>query len=193
MPNLNVGLGVVIGSMYCGPALAIYCTVETETNSNTLSGCADSRYAVYKTARVPTCLTCSSGYKRVSNTVTNFMNECDLVTYSCEECAGCSDCTSDTSWSAAGTGYQKKTTRTCNCETCTESTSYRCAARYYGSSSNGTSGCVSCPPHGNATANSNAGTTSVTGCYIGTGWTWDFSNDIGSGTERFSSACYFSI
>ncbi|MBQ4129889.1 MAG: hypothetical protein IJD69_00730 [Alphaproteobacteria bacterium] len=67
------------------------------------------------------------------------------------------------------------------------------AARYYGSSSNGTSGCVSCPPHGNATANSNAGTTSVTGCYIGTGWTWDFSNDIGSGTERFSSACYFSI
>ena len=139
-----------------------------------------------------TCNVCASGYKRTKTSAT-MMGCGSTYYYYCEQdCTGCSDCTSDTSWSSAGTGYDKKVTRTCNCNTCNSSTSYRCAAGYYGSSSNGTSGCSKCTSHNSVSANSSAGSTAQTSCYISSSSSWSFSDTTGSGSAKFASNCYYS-
>ncbi len=129
---------------------------------------------------ITSCNRCNSGFAKVSKT----LEGCSGITYNTCECT-CSNCTSDTSWSAGSTGYQKQTTRWCECyagtPTCNTSTEYRCAVGYYGSSTNGSSGCARCPASsGTYGTTASAGTTSVSGCYIPAGSS--FSDSTGSGT-----------
>ncbi len=144
------------------------------------------------TSRVSSCINCPTGYTRTEKTVTIPCSGGTTKWYTCvQDCVGCTNCTSDTSWSSAGTGYEKKVTRTCNCNTCNSLTSYRCAAGYYGSSTNGTSGCSKCTSHNSVAANSSAGSTARTSCYISSSSSWSFSDTKGSGTEKFTSNCYY--
>ena len=164
----------------------------------TMPGCASSDYfecwaytSGSNTVYVPwyDCDSCMAGYTRKSTTAQ--MGGCGNARYYyCEEnCTGCSNCTSDTTWSATGTaGYEKKVTRTCSCNTCNASTSYRCAAGYYGSSTNGTSGCARCPSSGGVYGTSAAGSTAITSCYIPSGTSMTDS----VGTYEYTSNCYYS-
>lgn len=118
----------------------------------------------------------------------------------------CDNCTS-TAWSANGTGYEKRTVKSCDCDTSTSATckstqEYRCATGYYGTSSNGTSGCNPCPEWKYDTnsyvytnsakttkargTTSNAGTTSITGCHVVSGTYYD-----ATGTFEISSNCEY--
>ncbi|MDE6478122.1 MAG: hypothetical protein K2L94_02630 [Alphaproteobacteria bacterium] len=129
---------------------------------------------------IPTCPQCETGYKQVTQEVM-LSPSCTVQYYACEViCTGCSNCTSDSAWSAHSTGYEKKVTRTCNCNTCSATTSYRCAAGYYGSSTNGTSGCTRCPDNGTSVA----GTTSITGCCVSSG-------TDAAGTYSYSPQCCY--
>ena len=88
---------------------------------------------------VESCMTCESGYTKVSkSTILSCGGGTINATYNtCLLTCTTSNCKSDTSWSAAGTGYQKKANRSCSdSTTCKTTYSYRCAAGYYGSSSN---------------------------------------------------------
>ncbi len=148
-------------------------------------------------SRVYNCTRCNSGYKQDNGYVEVSGCSNKIPANNCiPDCTGCSNCTSDTSWSAGNTGYEKKVTRTCNCNTCTATTSYRCAAGYYGSSTNGTSGCTRCPASDVYTTaalltkiygTSIAGTTVMTSCYIPAGTT--FYDNTGSGT--YEEASYY--
>ena len=117
--------------------------------------------------QVDSCNTCQSGYGLVQKSV-SLSPSCEPTFYACATCTGCSNCTSDTTWSSNGTGKEKLTIRTCNCNTCSTSTQYRCAAGYYG---NGTT-CTACPSGGT----SSAGATTVGGCCA-----TSFSDTKGSG------------
>lgn len=149
-------------------------------------------YKYYKSSMscysVRDCNACDSGYTRISRALYG----CSNVSYYDCDCV-CNNCTSDATWSAAGTGYEKKTSRSCNCDSgqaiCKESTSYRCAVGYYGSSSNGTSGCDRCPPSGGVYGTTDsAGTTSITGCYLPDGT----KGSDGTGSWEISGGkCYY--
>lgn len=159
------------------------------------------------------CSACGSCYNRVAVTSSNvsttgnsgavFGGACSnpdsMVSglYTCVE-KTCTGCTSDTSWSSAGTGYMKKVTRTCDCGVCSESTAYQCANGYWGSSTNGTSGCSQCPTWKKVYTDevrktevrgySTAGVTGMTGCYIIPGTYYDE-----TGTFSISNApCWYS-
>lgn len=153
------------------------------------ANCSRTAYTCYGENKVKSCTKCPDGYtKKTKNTgtLTGCLNAASYDT--CEEnCNGCSNCASDTAWSAAATGYEKKTTRTCNCNTCNATTAYRCAAGYYGSSTNGTSGCTRCPSSGGVYGTSAAGSTTITACYIPA----NTAMTDGSGTYTFTSACYY--
>lgn len=137
-------------------------SIDTQCYSFTEAEAVNPGVPQYK---VFSCNGCKSGYAAVDQTLA-LSPTCTITYKTCSKsCPGCSNCTSDTSWSAAGTGYQRKANRTCNCGTCNTSYQYRCAAGYYGTTYNGTSGCTRCPNNGN----SSAGTTSVTGCCISSG------------------------
>ena len=137
---------------------------------------------------IQTCDSCKSGGKFSATESVQLSPSCTVQYRTCEEnCTGCSNCTSDTSWSAGNTGYEKKVTRTCNCNTCNASTQYRCAAGYYGSSTNGTSGCTRCPSSGGTYGTSTASSTSITSCYIPSGVS--ISDSLGAFT--FTSNCYY--
>lgn len=163
-----------------------------EMNAHDDSACAQyNTQSAYKSSSgkcyvLNGCNRCNTGYTRVLSGY----GECTAADlgnnyYECQ--CNCSNCTSDTTWSAAGTGYQKKVTRTCSCSSgspqCTTSTSYRCAAGYYGSSSNGTSGCTKCPDSGN----SSEGSTRVTSCCLPSGSA--FSDTTGTGS--FTAQCCY--
>ena len=202
MPNLNVGLGLVLGIVVDANAVTTICNASVCDSTD--SGYSDitrptNCYNDFKSAtcygdsRVLSCMSCPTGYTRTSKTVTIPCSGGTTTWYTCvQDCTGCSNCTSDTSWSSAGTGYEKKVTRTCNCNTCNSSTSYRCAAGYYGSSTNGTSGCSKCTSHNSVSANSSAGSTAQTSCYISSSSSWSFSDTTGSGSAKFASNCYYS-
>lgn len=104
------------------------------------------------------CASCQSGYALTDaiSTTGPFCTKNTLKTC----CKTCSNCTSDTTWSAYTTGYEKKAIATCSCAgTCTRSISVRCAAGYYGGatlSSSGATGCKKCPD--NATCEGGNGT-----------------------------------
>ncbi len=112
----------------------------------------------------------------------SFENTCTMTNL-CNnesECSGCAaDCVS-VDWRNSNTGYQIKTTATCNCNTCERTSQYRCAPGYWGTSSNGTSGCTRCPESGASAA----GTTSQTGCYVTSG-------TDPNGDYSFTSNCYY--
>lgn len=142
--------------------------------------------AVYK---IYDCQQCNNGYILKNNTL-ELSPTCTIGYHSCtaDPCAGgCSNCTTS-AWSAAGTGYEKRTVATCNCKTCNKSTEYRCARGYYGSSMNGTTGCSRCPASGGAYGTTaSAGSTAITACYIPSGTS--FSDTTGSGT--YTGNCYY--
>lgn len=160
----------------CDPDDLGYMDINPFASNN----CSNPGATCYCGERVLSCPFCSSGYTRTQDSVALSSGGSAKYYYCKENCTGCSNCTSDTSWSSAGTGYEKKVTRTCNCNTCNTSTSYRCAAGYYGSSSNGTSGCTRCPSSGNSAA----GSTSATGCYITSG-------SDGTGSFTYTQNCYY--
>lgn len=146
-----------------------------------------------------TCSACGSCYNReavtFSNAVGTIGNYTNATPNVCSNASSmisglytcvaktCSNCTSDTSWSSAGTGYMKKVTRTCNCGTCSATTAYQCASGYWGSSTNGTSGCSQCPTWSKVYTSSaktqeprgtsSSGTTDIEGCYIIPGTYYD--------------------
>ncbi len=153
------------------------------------ANCSNKTSTCYGNNKVYSCMNCPTGYTRIQKTTGKLLGCSNEGTfYTCQEnCNGCSNCASDTAWSAAGTGYEKKTTRTCNCNTCNATTAYRCAAGYYGSSTNGTSGCTRCPSSGGVYGTSAAGSTTITACYIPANTTMT----DGSGTYTFTSACYY--
>lgn len=176
------------------------------TNRASITGCTGTVTSYFimnsygnMTDILGNCSACGSCYNRVAVTSSNvntilggagavFGGACSnpdsMVSglYTCVE-KTCTGCTSDTSWSSAGTGYMKKVTRTCNCGTCSATTAYQCASGYWGSSTNGTSGCSQCPTWSGVYTNSarttlafgisNQGTPSITGCFVIPGTYYD--------------------
>lgn len=166
------------------------------TEIDLVSNCASKTSICYGNNKYYSCTTCLSGYTRTAMSTGPMMGCSNTGTYyTCKiNCTGCSDCTSDASWSAIGNGYQRKTTRTCNCNTCIETHSYQCGPGYYGSSSNGTSGCERCPGSkaggagdGEPWGYSIAGATSITQCYI-EAW-MEICDD--TGCFDFTDDCYW--
>lgn len=135
------------------------------------------------------CTSCSPGY-----TLTNIaLSQCGLFNEIFKACdCVCSNCVSDVTYTAAGTGYQKKVNRYCDCGSgtakCKTETVYQCAVGYYGRSTNGTSGCTRCPSSGGVYGTTaTAGSTAITSCYIPEGSS--FSDGTGSGT--YTGNCYY--
>lgn len=171
------------------------CVVAGEILSPTNNDCGSvstTHYAVSEnglskpTYTVYSCASCKSGYSRREQVAV--LSPTCIVQYNiCEEnCTGCTGCTSDATWSAAGTGYEKKVTATCNCNTCNRTTQYRCAAGYYGRPTNGTSGCSPCDKIGGH-GTSNAGSTAKTSCYVPANS--NITDTIG--TYHFTSNCFY--
>ena len=156
--------------------------------TNGAANCIHVSRTCYCDEAVATCTSCKSGYTRKEDTVRLSTGGTSKYYYCEQNCTGCSNCTSDSDWSAGNTGYQKKTTRTCSCNTCNEITTYRCAPGYYGTSTNGTSGCTICPTANSMTGTSAAGSTSQTSCYIPS----DTSNNDSAGIFTFTENCYYS-
>ena len=135
------------------------------------------------------CTSCSPGYTLTYVAI----SQCGLTNKIFKACdCICSNCTSDTTYTAAGTGYQKKINRQCECgsgtATCKTTTVYQCAVGYYGHSTNGTSGCTRCPSSGGVYGTTAAaGSTAITSCYIPSGSS--FSDGTGSGT--YTGNCYY--
>ena len=67
----------------------------------------------------------------------------------------------------------------------------KCTSGTYGGGGTSTS-CSTCPDHNGLMATSSAGSSSITNCYIPSSSKMLFSDTTGSGTEQFSSNCYYS-
>lgn len=158
-----------------------------DLNPQAENNCKYASRTCYCENAVVSCMTCDSGYTRTQSTIT-IPNAGTGKYYWCEEdCVGCTNCTSDSDWSAHSTGYQKKTTRSCSCNTCNATTAYRCAPGYYGTSTNGTSGCTRCPSSGGVYGTSAAGSTVITACYLPSGTTGSDS----TGAFTYTTNCYY--
>lgn len=199
--NSVYGSSIGTGSGNIAPVEIISCQATTcPSNTTTLPvlminpncltyGATECYTSGGKTYTFKPCASCPSGYtlKKIA------IEHCGLFQeqfMSCE-CV-CSDCTSDSSYTDAGTGYQKKINRNCNCSsgtaTCTTTTVYQCAVGYYGSSTNGTSGCTRCPSSGGTYGTTDAaGSKSITNCYIPSGT--EFSDTSGIG--NYTGKCYY--
>lgn len=173
------------------------------------SNCTDYTEYCYGPAGGPyrkiySCMTCATNYSLKSGTSVG-VSGCspDIPVKVCESnCKGCTNCTSDATWTTVREGYEKRVTRTCDCNTCNETTSYRCAAGWYQShdrisvSTNtmGTSkatGCSECPPHNDVTAHSEANSKEIAKCYISSTDTWVSTDATGTKTSKFTDACYY--
>ena len=204
LANSAYGLSTTVGGGNVGDIGTIARCTSVTCPSNLLN----IPYLIYTTGH---CLT--SGEKVcVSNGKTTYQyNKCKqcevpylVSSVIVPECGGtfladaackcvCLNCTSDTSYTDAGTGYQKKVKRSCDCSsgtaTCVATTVYQCAVGYYGSSTNGTSGCTRCPASGGVYGTTaSAGSSSITSCYIPSGS--NLSDSTGSGT--YTGDCYYS-
>ena len=130
---------------------------------------------------------CPSGTTREIKKHTSALCGASYTYYDCKsECTGCSNCTDNATWTAGNTGYEKRTTKTCNYDTCNceTGTAYRCATGYYGSPRSETSGCTRCPRDGDVLlgpygTTDSAGKKSVISCYIPAGT--EFSDGTGDG------------
>lgn len=145
-------------------------------DSNTAPSIYGSAYIGFKS-----CNTCSGVATRKAIDITYNGDTCGTGMYECVA-PSCSDC-SNGSWTAGNTGYQKKQVASCVCGVCKKDYEYRCAANYYGSSTNGTSGCRACPNGGK----SQAGSTSITSCYLSTGTS---GSDV-TGSYQYTGNCYY--
>lgn len=139
----------------------------TGLNCNTFNRFYHCNSSVKGCDYVTECATCQSGYALTNTTSTTgpFCQSNTLKTC----CKTCSNCTSDTTWSAYVTGYEKKVTATCSCTgKCTKSISVRCAVGYYGSgtlSSSGATGCQKCPDNATCTGGNGYGYACNVGYY----------------------------
>ncbi len=193
MPNLNVGLALVVCTTYDANA-ACSSTGSTSIVQERLmySGlCINTDEYYYKNSSgsvllVTSCKSCADGYY-ISDT-SAYSSVC-AATYSYRTCVKCPDCTNCTEsegiWSTIGSGRQQKVTTTCDCGTCKTNYSYRCAANYYG---NGTT-CTACPSYNGIAGTSSAGSSTVSSCCISSGSTYSFSDTIGSGNYKITSTC----
>lgn len=220
---LSIIVAVMCLGMIYDSNAATTCTRTTTKPSGldstvNIEGCTGTTtiYYVYGTSLLTllgNCSACGTGYTREAVTTSNVntaSSSWNAVTSVCSNVSSmisglytcvaktCTDCTSDTNWTnAATTGYQKKTTATCNAGVCTKTTEYRCAQGYWGSSTNGTSGCTECDKWTGVYTNSSmttqsagycsAGTTARTGCFIIPTTLYD-----ASGTFDLSNVCYYS-
>ena len=183
---------ICLGCTFVAPAHGYVCSMEycpDGMSAGLMIGCSSvSLLGCLGGKAISTCTKCKSGYNIKHITATYSAGGCTYEYDTCERaCTGCSNCASDSDWSAGNTGYQKKTTRTCSCNTCNEITTYRCAPGYYGTSTNGTSGCTICPTANSMTGTSAAGSTSQTSCYIPS----DTSNNDSAGIFTFTENCYY--
>ncbi len=178
------------GAMFCTSlyAAAINCNnngtcvtmlAHYESDYGGFMGCVDASTCTCNGTSYPCVCEANSdcGYNYCC--VNNRCQPCSPCTYNCSGCG---------SWSAAGTGYEKKTTCACN-GTCDNRTiSYRCAAGYWGSSTNGTSGCVKCET-GTTSA---AGSISHNACCYPSGYSYTGSDTSGSYTVKHNGVCCWS-
>ncbi|MBN1281529.1 MAG: hypothetical protein JW985_00995 [Alphaproteobacteria bacterium] len=87
-------------------------------------------------------------------------------------------------------GYEEKINRHCSDDICIETKSYRCYKGYFGNPTSFINGCEKCSiATGNPGATSMTGSTSITQCYIPTGYK---SSDY-SGSFEYTSNCYYSL
>lgn len=149
------------------------CSDSPDAGTTQEPGCSSGSLMGKGSACYYNCTSCKLGYTLVSKS---------SMGYTYKKCilSDCVSCASDTSWSTAGTGTEKRTYRDCDpCDGCIESTSYRCIADYYGSNGN----CTPCPSSGTSAT----GSTAITSCYIPSGSR--FSDSTGSGT--YTDKCYY--
>ncbi|MBQ8042417.1 MAG: hypothetical protein IJ273_03720 [Alphaproteobacteria bacterium] len=211
MPNLNVGLGLAMccvstASAYlqvsAGSAVGTYCYSDWEYPGDLLvvaCECDGKGYTVddcSTSAPDGTCYLGSSGG----------------VDYYCDwggesACSFCNCSSGYSEWSSPNSsGVVTRTYEEvddseyyyCNIS---QQTQYGCAAGYFktsGSSSySGTVYCTTCPAH-NTTSGWVYGNTSTgnrsdaTACWLPAGTASSFSDTKGSGTEKFTSTCYYS-
>lgn len=187
----------------CTDETGLYLDAWTDTACSTVDG-------VYTTLwydddgchYIKSCKTCPSGYSlEFTDTGWTYNDFCynpdreeelkdiALEVYVCKkDCVSCTNCTT-TGWVAAGAGYQKSTVGDCQCDgTCKYTTNYQCAVGYYGRSTNGTTGCTRCPSSGGVYGTTaNAGSTSITSCYIPA----NTAMTDGTGEYVFTSNCYY--
>lgn len=185
---------VCLVSFQSTPALAIICQATAcggeyyDLNPSAARNCANVQRTCYCSEAVVSCPFCNGGCTKTQSSLTTSGGQTVKYYYCKENCVGCSNCTSDSDWSAHSTGYQKKTTRSCDCNTCNATTAYRCASGYYGTSTNGTSGCTRCPSSGGVYGTSSAGSTVITACYLPSGTTGSDS----TGAFTYTNNCYYS-
>lgn len=161
--------------------------------SNLPTGCADaSRRIICSNATYYDCTACDDGYTLGSSSVVS-----GSKTYTYGTCTKdlsgtpipvgqCPDeCPSTTEWTTTILNREA----ICVGSLLQRSCSYRCVKGYY----MGELGCVRCPSSGGVYGTTAAaGATSITECYIPAGTTFSFSDSTGSGTEKFTSDCYYS-
>ncbi|MBD5388982.1 hypothetical protein HDR63_01875 [bacterium] len=130
--------------------------------------------------------TCSSGLVKQNVPISQITENCSKTTTTISTCCiscSTSTCTSDTTYSAYGSAYERKATRSCNCSSgCVATYTYRCAAGYYGSPGGSASGCSRCPDGGTSAV----GSTSVTSCYMPAGSTFSDTTGNGDYTDKCS-------
>lgn len=130
-----------------------------------------------------TCHTCQDGWDidiTIQYETIGMQNIPFPLTFCVKKTNPCTNCTSDTTWSAGGTGYVKKVSRTCTSGSCVVShTDYQCAAGYYGAATRDSiPTCTRCPTENGVTGTSAQNTTSRDGCCLPLGTT--FNNGLGS-------------
>ncbi len=143
--GIPISANALSGATICR---AMACTADDAGVINLAQNCSGRASATCvggesELVGVTTCILCPSGYTMLTKTTTvNCGSGTNTLQYkTCALTCTSSNCKSDTSWSAAGTGYQQLATRSCSdSTTCKTTYSYRCAAGYYGSTTNGTSG-----------------------------------------------------
>lgn len=174
------------------------CTNITATRCTCTNGCTD---VTWTTSGMATGYEYSIQCGSTCDTSRKYRCAADYYGTTTNGTTGCQhkdNCISDTVYKSFGsTGYERKITRGYNStsRTCVDRVvSYRCAPNYYGTSTNGTSGCTQCPGSeagglgaGETNGTSNAGTTSITGCYMPK----DVEICDGTGCFDLMSDCYW--
>ena len=91
-------------------------------------------------------------------------------------------------WVSAGYGAETSNGSFNACGACL-TTKFRCTAGFYGVPIAPSGRCIACPTLDNASARSNSGTTSISGCFIPTSET--LTDD--TGTYKFTTDCYYTF
>lgn len=174
---------------YDGYTLYSSCTWIAENEYQGSSGCVSS---------IPCSMVASSNGWSGSNVTGTTCCLMDTIPYVDGHRCTCTN-TCGSTWVTVRAGYERQYTTKysnisgsdkCSCVQDTATSTYRCAANYYGSTTNGSTGCSACPCMTDTGGTSRCGTsaagsTSVSGCKMATGYTF---ND-GTGVYSFMTAC----